>query len=338
MVLNALHGVLAGQMQLVVRSALDYEVLASWLQVPFEHVQVEDDVGMRMADALHVDVQASEWAYEALHNDWLGRVGSLADWLSVQQVNLVLADVPYLPLAAARQVHIRAVAMCSLNWADIVSCYFPHRLDWQACIRHVYASADLFMVPEPGMPMAYLPNRCAVGPVGRTGAVKRSELLSRLDLPADAVLVLSGMGGVAHPLEPTDWPKRVMNRPVHYFVPPGNSRGEAHTTCVTDLGLSYIDVLCSMDVVMTKPGYGMFVEAAGAGVPVLYVGRDGWPDVPSLEQWIHRHAHAQKISQTAFSVGAFAAELAQLLAQGPYKRVALNGAQEAAHRLSGYLA
>lgn len=89
---------------------------------------------------------------------------------------------------------------------------------------------------------------------------------------------------------------------------------------------------------MTKPGYGMFVEAAGAGVPVLYVGRDGWPDVPSLELWMHRHAHAQKISHTALSGGKFADELAKLLAQGHYKRVALNGAQEVAHLLTGFLA
>ena len=45
------------------------------------------------------------------------------------QLDIVLADVPYLTLAAASRASIPAAALCSLNWADIYRHYFNNRTE-----------------------------------------------------------------------------------------------------------------------------------------------------------------------------------------------------------------
>lgn len=326
-------------LQLHVRSALPEEVVTNWLSYPVsQYIHTEDDIGMRMQDALAVDLPASYTAYEALHADWEEKVVSMGQQMRSDGVSLVYSDVPYFPLAAAKSVDIPSIAMCSLNWADIVERYFPERTDWLKNIREIYQSASTFLVPEPGMPMAWLDNQQAIGPVGRQGISRRGMINSQLGLMGDTCLVLVGMGGVHHPLDLSRWPCRVAGKPVHYLVPPSLDSQIVNASVASILPAGYADILASCDLVITKPGYGMFVEAAAAGVPVLYMRREGWPDVPSLTAWLHSVANAAEIEPEQLEDGRFAPIMERLLVAGKYPPVALTGAAQAADILTSYLA
>ena len=52
---------------------------------------------------------------------------------------------------------------------------------------------------------------------------------------------------------------------------------------------SMLDLIRSCDVLLTKPGYGAFTEAACNGTSVLYVARDDWPEEPWLSRWLVAH-------------------------------------------------
>ena len=54
--------------------------------------------------------------------------------------------------------------------------------------------------------------------------------------------------------------------------------------------LNFTDLLCSVDAIVTKPGYGTFTEAAANGTPVLYQRRDDWPEQECLIEWLQRNA------------------------------------------------
>jgi UDP-N-acetylglucosamine:LPS N-acetylglucosamine transferase len=90
-----------------------------------------------------------------------------------------------------------------------------------------------------------------------------------------------------------------------------------------------------VDVIITKPGYGMFAEAAAAGVPVLFTARGDWPETEALVTWLQSKAHCAQITTDALRAGAFEQELSQLLTQGPYTPVAPTGNDEAAALIAG---
>lgn len=323
-----------------------------------------DDFGMVMNHAFSVDTQASLARYQSLHQDWDHKVNALARQFMDARVDVVLADVPYLPLAAAQIAGIPAVALCSLNWADILSHYvgldlqqttasavgFPHtesaRIDLphtsaasnhsQAIIHTMYAayqSARYFLQPAPSMAMPKLGNQRAIGPCCAPGVAQRQTLLSTVQQQKhlnNPWLVLVGMGGIPFELSLAHWPTQHQGRPLCYVVSP--SSANTHPNALSDeaTGLTYSNLVASVDLIITKPGYGMFAEAAAAGLPVLFTDRGEWPETEALVTWLQGQAHCAQITTDALRMGAFEQELSQLLTQGPYTPVAPLGNDEAA--------
>jgi UDP-N-acetylglucosamine:LPS N-acetylglucosamine transferase len=105
-----------------------------------------------------------------------------------------------------------------------------------------------------------------------------------------------------------------------------------------DLSMSFNDVLASSDALLSKPGYGSFVEAASAGVPLLYVGRPDWPESPALIEWLQGHGACREILHEALIQGNLANELAQLWNTSKPVPVVPNGAEQVARWLAERLA
>jgi UDP:flavonoid glycosyltransferase YjiC (YdhE family) len=98
-------------------------------------------------------------------------------------------------------------------------------------------------------------------------------------------------------------------------------------------GMPFADLLASCDALVTKPGYGSFVEAAVAGVPVLHLPRPDWPETPHLVRWLRRNARALEIDEDAWHAGGIEAALERLWAQPQRPPIRATGAQVVARRL-----
>lgn len=294
---------------------------------------------MRMADALDVDIVASEFAYVQLHDQWDMKVQALAEELIARRVGLVVADVPYLPLAAAQLAGVVNVGLCSLNWADVMSEYLTQGehgasvATWIETARRAYASADAFYCPAPSMPMPWLPNRIDVGPIGRVGRRDASGLVAALGLRQNVLIVLVGMGGVGMDMPIEAWPARLQGRPVHYIAPEPLAARRDSVFSVTSISWPYADLVASVDLVLTKPGYGMFLEAAGAGTPVVYVEREGWPDVPSLVDWLLENGVARGLARQGLGDARLAVAMNECLREGRGRPFPLTGADEVVSHL-----
>jgi hypothetical protein len=334
-VLNALRA-MQPNLQLTIWSGLSRATLQARIVGPFEHRTDAADVGLLMRDAMRVDTSASHAAYRAFHVDWSARLTLEADWLRSQAFDRVFADIAYLPLAAAAQAGIVSVAMCSLNWADIAGAYLaelPDMTEILAQIHAAYAAADLFLQPAPSMPMDYLPRRRPIPPIAALGGNRRDELNRKLGLPADHKLVLLGFGGIGYQsrggmpeidatlwLAPDNWPV-------------GNRQDLVSTS---SCGMPFLDLLASCDLLVTKVGYGSFVEALAHALPVLYLDRSDWPETPHLGGWLQRHGNAMAIDEELLFSDALGGLMQTLWRQPRKPATPSDGAEVAArHLLAG---
>jgi hypothetical protein len=300
--------------------------------VPLHHPV---DVGMVMASGLDVLPEESLAAYRGFHARWDEDLEAEAKALEALAPDLLLADVPYRSLAAARRAGVAAVAFCSLNWGDILGAYcghLPGAGPLLETIRAIYREVPLFLQPAPHMPMPGVPAGRSIGPAASVAQADRDGLRARLGLPPGALVGLLAMGGVPVDLPLERWPRDGLHwvASVGRPLPPGFTPAER-------LGLPFVEVLAASDVVVTKPGYGMFTEAACHGVPVVYVRREDWPEEPGLEAWLAAHGRGVKVPRSALADGA-AAEAAVALAREPRPApVAPGGVEEAVAHLVPFL-
>jgi hypothetical protein len=338
-VLNALH-VLQPDLELTVWSGLSRAALQARLRIPLVHRAEAADVGLAMTDAMRVNVADSRAAYLAFHENWDARVADEAAWLKARGFDGVFSDVAYLPLAAAALAGIPAVALCSLNWRDIAGAYLAGHPDMAPLLermRQAYQGARAFLCPTPAMPMAWLDNRAVVPPIMERGVDRRHELAQALEQHRDGRRptrrVLVGFGGIGY---------RGMGRlpelpGVTWLAPDDWAENRPDLVAIGTTGMPFIDLLASCDALLTKVGYGGFVEAAAHGIPVLYVDRPDWPETPHLRDWLERHGNCGAIGEEELFNEEIGRRLEQLWALPARKAVVSDGARYAARRLKELL-
>jgi UDP:flavonoid glycosyltransferase YjiC (YdhE family) len=284
-------------LRVTLRTAVPAEVLARHVGRDLPVAPPPADVGMRMTGPMDVDRSASARAYAELHADWPAVVAREAERLAALAPDLLLADVPYSSIAGAARIGVPAVALCSLNWLDAYRSYCADRAEAariQAEIREAYAAARVFLQPRPHTPMAELPNTRSVPPISRIGRDRRDDLRARLSLDADtavAAVAFGGLPGAALPELPR------LDGVVWVQANAGGARDD-----VVDLGatgLEFADLAASVDLVVTKSGYGTVCETLAAGTRLLMVSRPDWPEDPAMRAWLARHGTAAAIPRAA---------------------------------------
>ena len=324
-VLNALADSVP-DLRLTIRTGLPAHKLAQRIRPAYRLIEGASDFGYVMRDATHVDRPASADAYRRAHAVWATRVAAESAFLGLLQPDLVLTNVSYLPLAGAAAAGIPSASLCSLNWADLFAHFFGHE-DWAAPIHHemlaAYNSARAFLRVTPGMAMPALGNLQPVGPIAALGKAHD------LGLAADRA-VLVAMGGIAHHVPVDRWP---CLPGIRWLVPDSWQCRHPQAIAIENFGLSFTDLLCSVDAVVTKPGYGTFTEAACNGTPVIYQRREDWPEQDCLIDWLSQHGRAVEIDATQLERGDLAAALAQLRGAPAGPNPAPDGINQAAAQL-----
>ncbi|RPH45338.1 MAG: hypothetical protein EHM87_06820 [Burkholderiales bacterium] len=297
-----------------VRTALPAVMVRARFQavgLPEPDVVFDDtEFGFEMHDALRVDDDASLERYRAQLAARDALLAGERDALRALRADLVLANIGWVPIAAAASLGLPAFGACSLNWADVLQARHPERADVAAIadwMREAYARADALFVLEPGMPFDRFANRVPVPPIARRGTERRGALRAALGVAPDTRVMQVAFGGMPLALDtaswrlPTDWIAVVLTADA--VDGPSVRRGDS-------LGWSYPDLLASCDLLVAKPGYGTFAEAGFAGRDTLAVPRDDWPETPYLSAWLARHARLEPVGLEAVRAGRFEAAIA----------------------------
>lgn len=304
----------------------------------FELIEWRGDFGMRMRSALDVDLKRSAADYAAFHTGWPVHVDATARLLERLAPDLLLANVPYLPLAAAACIGLPSVALCSLNWAGIYRHYFagrPEAPNILAAMEDAYNRAEAFLCPAPSMDMPELRNALTIGPLARIGRNVRAELCARLGLSESNRLVLIAPGGIELRLPLEDWPE---HPDITWIVPSAWSVRRRDMRAFEALGFRFTDVLASVDAVLGKLGYGTVAECACNATPMLYMPRPDWPEELCLAQWLQVHGRCAPIERDKVMRGALRESLESLWARPVPVPPSPSGAADAAAWLSLRLA
>jgi len=317
-------------LRLTVRTTAPLSLLQQRIHCEFEHIPAAFDFGMKMANAVDVQVGESAAAYREFHTGWSQRVSTEAQTIRRLKPDLLLANVPYLSLAAANEAGVKAVGMCSLNWADIYQHYCANEAS--ALLIHeqmlaAYNSAEYFLKVQPAMEMARFANARNIQPIAQPGTSKRINIESQCSLRDSDKLVLVAMGGMEFRLPMQTWPHLPG---VHWVVPQSWGIQRDDTTAFESLNIAFSDVMASCNAVITKPGYGTFTEAACAAVPVLYLTRGDWPEEPCLVQWLKQNVACLEIEREMLMAGELGNVLQRLWEIPLPRRPVASGAVEAA--------
>ena len=304
--LNALQKI-RPNLRLTVRSAVPPAKLRQRIAIDFDLIEAASDFGYVMIDATRIDHAASAAAYRRAHADWPARVAEESGFLTALKLDLVLTNVSYLPLAAAAQLGIPSMSLCSLNWADLFEHFFGGEV-WADKIHHeildAYRAAQKFLCVTPGMAMPALANRHEIGTIAAIG--KKHDLGL-----GDNKAILIAMGGIAHRLPVEHWPRLPG---IRWLLPTEWQCTHPDALPLESFALSFSDLLCSVDAVITKPGYGTFTEAACNGTPVIYQRRADWPEQDCLIEWLNNNARCREIDEPALQRGDLESTLCELLA------------------------
>jgi len=79
----------------------------------------------------------------------------------------------------------------------------------------------------------------------------------------------------------------------------------------------YEDLVASVDVVLTKPGYGIIADCIAAGVAMLYTSRGSFREYDLLVAALPRYLRSRFISQADLFAGRWRAALEALLGEPP---------------------
>lgn len=332
-VLNALHSILP-ELELTIWSGLSHAALRMRIPFPFQHRAEPADVGLVMTDAMNVDMAKSHAAHLDFHRNWDRRVEREAEWLRVKNFRGVFSDVAYLPLAASHQAEISSVAMCSLNWRDIAGAYLSGLHGMARILNHMskaYESAGTFLRPSPSMPMVWLANREEVAPIAARGRNRRGELAQAVGARGNTKWVLVGFGGIRYQSHLPEVSG------VTWLAPDDWNGDRPDIIAFGALDCPFIDLVASCDALLTKVGYGSFVEAVAHGIPVLYIDRPDWPETPYLAAWLNRQGNGLAIAESELCSARTGEFLDRLWALPARPKPETNGAAEAAHRIRNLL-
>lgn len=333
------------ELRITLRTAAPHALLRQRFTCDFQHIHVAFDFGMQMANAVDVQVEESAAAYLAFHGGWHDKVEREAQAMRQLKPDMLLANVPYLSLAAARLAGVRAVAMCCLNWADIYRHYCVRDAASAAVhtqMLEAYNSAECFLKVQPCMPMDDLRNARSIGPIAQAARNQRAlfnlpSLAGGRGAGGEGIsekLILVAMGGMEFRLPVEHWPTIPG---VRWLVPQAWGVERSDMTPFESLALPFRDVLASCDAVLTKPGYGTFADAACAGVRVLYVSRRDWPEEKYLVQWLRRNGVCLEVERSRLESGELEEVLRDLWAQPKPPVPVASGVGEAVEILAGML-
>ena len=341
-IINALAA-LRPDLRFVIRSEVDAALLARTLKTPYEHRPGACDTGIVQASSVSQDDAATLAAAVDFYRDFDRRVADEAAALTNDDVRLVISDIAPVAFEAARQLDIPAIAIANFTW-DWVYETQPgfEREPWIVeCIRSAYAQATLALRLPLSHPFTVFPRVVDLPLVARRPANARSATRAYFGIRDDRRAALLSFGGYGLPGIDVaradcfdEWTIVTTDRVMPRMDLAADALVHVEEEAFRRSTFRYEDLVAAVDVVMTKPGYGIIAESIAADRPMVYTSRGAFREYDLLVSEMQRYLRSQFISREDLYAGRWLNALrASLALPSAPERIATNGAETAAQLL-----
>jgi UDP:flavonoid glycosyltransferase YjiC (YdhE family) len=336
-VIRALYS--AGEnVQVHVRTAAP-EWLFSSSSRPLSYTRQSLDVGVIQPNSLRMDLEATFRACRELYDRMPNLVEQEVKFIKQQKIDLILGDIPPVCFEIAARANIPSVAITNFTWDVIYRAYTDAHSGFAPLIDDMtrfYGKATLALALPYPCDMSMFPRREAIPWVARASVLTRNRARAVFRLPRDRTIVLLSFGGLGL----DDLPWRALDEMTDFFfvttAPAGKSRG--NLLVLDGAQRHYEDLLRAVDVIVTKPGYGIVADVLAHHLPVLYTERGEFPEYPFLVHALNDLATAEFIPQDELLSGNIRPYLLRLLEKDQsWPSVQLNGASVAAAKVLALL-
>ena len=328
-------------LRVVLRTNVPRAFFQDRLTISWDLRPAQLDLGCLQQGPLTMEWDATWRAHRDFHATWESRVKDEAAAIREAGADLVLGNIPYLAMAAAAQADVPAVALASLSWDEILCEHVDPNQPWQTSLleemRRAYGRASLLLRITPGLRMPAFPRAETIGPIASPLPPARERVRSYYSLRTDDALALVAFGGIRMEFFPFDRMEQM--RGFQFLIDgpaPANSR-RIHS--LAEIPERFSTVLSSVDLIMTKPGYGTTIEAVAAQTPVVYVRRHSFADETPIVEYLQRHGRGVELSRQDFERAQWESALRAALALPvpPTPPPNMSGASDAADQLLPFL-
>jgi hypothetical protein len=298
--------------------------------------QVVTDIGLSQTSALDGDIPTTIAQLDA----FLPFPEELIDDLSKRcdRCLFLLCDIAPLGISVARKMGIPSILVESFTWDWIYAAYtknFPELTKHVEAFEKIFAQADYHIQTEP---LCQVKQRdLACGPIFRT--VRQQPAIIRQQLGCgDTKMILITMGGVVQQFPLWD---NLSKFSECFFVFTGQRETRQQTKNILMLDQSskiyHPDLIAAADLVVCKAGYSTIAECCQAGVRVISVGRDDFPETAPLQSFVQNALGGVTIDADNFLSGRWLSMIPDLLLQSRPIPVPENGASAVASFLKAFL-
>ena len=347
-ILNTLR-VLDPARRVIVRTSAPRWLFERTVDGPFTLIEGEVDTGLVQRDSLTIDETESIRRAAAFYENLPARARDESALLRRHQIRFVVSDAPPLACEAAALAGLPSAVCSNFTWDWIYAAnpefrsLAPHVL---SVVREAYARATAgWRMPMHGG-FETVPSIVDLPFVARRPRPDRTrdDVRRALALPLDVPLALVSFGGYG--LDDLSLDRLDCTPAWGVVVVAGAMGGASHTTrsppagrgpivldesSIYSSGLRYQDLVRAVEVVVTKPGYGIISDCVAAGTALLYTSRGRFAEYDVMVAEMPRYLRCRFIDGEALRQGRWRQALDDVMAMpAPPGRPRLDGARVAA--------
>jgi L-arabinokinase len=297
------------------------------------------DVGMVQLDSIRVDVPVTLKKVQALYARKAEWIESETAFLRENEISLVVADIPAIPVEAAKELGLPVIAVGNFAWDWIYSEFAETDPLWHPLIREFeqgYGKVDLLLRLPFAEPMKTFPIIEDISSLVATpGWNRREELVKLTGCDSKKKWVLLSFTSL-------DWDDEALSNAealsaYEFFTVKPLEWRRKNIHAIDRNRIPFSDVLASVDVVISKPGFGLMSECVVNRKPLIYADRADFREYHVLVEGIRRYLKNVHIPAELLYQGKLDEALRAIWNQSePKETLAAGGDETAARRIADF--